>query len=31
MSNYLIKNAQIVNEGKTFTSDLLIKNGRIEK
>jgi dihydroorotase len=31
MSNYLIKNAQIVNEGKVFTSDLLIKNGRIEK
>lgn len=31
MSNYLIKNAQIVNEGKIFTSDLLIKNGRIEK
>ena len=31
MSNYLIKNAQIVNEGKTITSDLLIKNGRIEK
>ena len=30
MSNYLIKNAQIVNEGKIFTSDLLIKNGRIE-
>jgi len=31
MSNYLIKNAQIVNEGKIFSSDLLIKNGRIEK
>jgi dihydroorotase len=31
MSNYLIKNVQIVNEGKTFTSDLLIKNGRIEE
>ncbi len=31
MSKFLIKNAQIVNEGKTFTSDLLIKNGRIEK
>ena len=31
MSNFLIKNVQIVNEGKTFTSDLLIKNGRIEK
>lgn len=29
--NYLIKNAQIINEGKTFESDLLIKNGRIEK
>jgi dihydroorotase len=31
MSNYLIKNAQVVNEGKTFKSDVLIKNGRIEK
>lgn len=31
MSNYLIKNAQIVNEGKIFSSDLLIKNGRIDK
>lgn len=29
--SYLIKNAEIINEGKTFTSDLLIKNGRIEK
>ncbi|MCA0382872.1 MAG: dihydroorotase [Bacteroidetes bacterium] len=31
MQNYLIKNASIVNEGRTFCSDLLIKNGRIEK
>jgi dihydroorotase len=31
MSSYLIKNAKIVNEGKTFESDVLIKNGRIEK
>ena len=31
MKSYLLKNAQIVNEGKTLVSDLLIKNGRIEK
>jgi dihydroorotase len=31
MQNYLIKNISIVNEGKTVISDLLIKNGRIEK
>ena len=31
MSSYLIKNAKIVNEGKTIESDMLIKNGRIEK
>jgi dihydroorotase len=31
MQNYLIKNAAIVNEGRIFSSDLLIKNGRIEK
>ena len=30
-SIYLLKNATIVNEGKKFTSDLLIKSGRIEK
>ncbi len=29
--NYLIKNIQIVNEGKTFTSDVLIKDGIINK
>lgn len=29
--NYLIKNAKIVNEGSIKESDLLIKNGRIEK
>lgn len=31
MQNYLIKNVQIVNEGKIKTMDILIKNGRIEK
>jgi len=31
MQNYLIKSISIVNEGRIFTSDLLIKNGRIEK
>lgn len=31
MSSVLIRNATIVNEGKSFPSDLLIKNGRIEK
>ena len=31
MQNYLIKNISIVNEGRTFVSDLLVKNGRIEK
>ena len=31
MQTILITNARIVNEGKTFASDLLIKNGRIEK
>jgi len=31
MSDYLIKNAQIVSEGKTFISDVLIRNQRIEK
>src|ERR1700704_2101173 len=31
MQNYLIKNISIVNEGRSFQSDLLIKNGRIEK
>ena len=31
MNSYLIKNAQIVNEGKTIQGDLFIKNGRIEK
>ncbi|MFT4153236.1 dihydroorotase [Parafilimonas sp.] len=29
--NYLIKNATVVNENKIFQSDLLIKDGRIEK
>ena len=31
MSNYLIKNALIVNEGKKIAGDLLIRDGRIEK
>ena len=31
MQNYLIKNISIVNEGRSFNGDLLIKNGRIEK
>ena len=31
MNTYLIKNTQIVNEGKTIQGDVLIKNGRIEK
>lgn len=31
MQSYLIKNVQLVNEGLICTSDVLIKNGRIEK
>ena len=31
MQIYLLKNIQVVNEGKTEVKDLLIKNGRIEK
>ena len=31
MQIYLIKNIQIVNEGRIITADVLIKNGRIEK
>jgi dihydroorotase len=31
MQNYLIKNITIVNEGKSVTGDVLIKNDRIEK
>jgi len=31
MSNYLIKNTTIVNEGRRFVGDVLIKDGRIEK
>ena len=31
MHTYLIKNTNIVNEGKTIQGDVLIKNGRIEK
>lgn len=31
MKSFLIKNAQVVNEGKIFNADVLIKNQRIEK
>jgi dihydroorotase-like cyclic amidohydrolase len=31
MSNYLIKNTTIINEGSRFVGDVLIKDGRIEK
>lgn len=31
MERYLIKNASIVNEGKTVAGDVLINNGRIER
>ncbi|MDQ3073099.1 MAG: dihydroorotase [Bacteroidota bacterium] len=31
MGNYLIKGAQVVNEGKTFFADVLVRNDRIEK
>jgi dihydroorotase len=31
MQNYLIKNISIVNEGRIITSDVLVKNNRIEK
>src|SRR6476469_8220170 len=31
MQKYLIKNTQIVNEGKVYSSDLLIQDGRITK
>ena len=31
MQNYLIKNVQVVNEGRIISADVLIKNGRIEK
>ncbi len=31
MENYLIRNANIVNEGRIFTADVLITKGRIEK
>ena len=31
MKNYIIKNARIVNEGQIISSDILLKNGRIEK
>ena len=29
--NYLLKNGTIINEGRVFTSDILIKEDRIEK
>ncbi len=31
MQIYLIKNIRVVNEGQIKTSDVLVKNGRIEK
>src|SRR5262245_36986599 len=31
MQIYLIKNIQVVNEGKIVAADVLVKNGRIEK
>ncbi len=31
MQNYLIKNISIVNEGRIYVSDVLIRNGRIDK
>jgi dihydroorotase len=31
MQSYLIRNARIVNSGKIFFSDILLKNGRIER
>lgn len=31
MKTYLIKDSRIVNEGRVFSSDVLLKNGRIEK
>lgn len=31
MENYLIKNITVVNEGSSVTTDVLVKNGRIEK
>src|SRR4051812_38227228 len=31
MSSYLIRQAQIINEGKIFTGDILVKDQRIEK
>jgi dihydroorotase len=31
MSNYVIRNARLINEGKIFSADLLIKGGRIER
>ncbi|MEZ4805526.1 MAG: hypothetical protein R2852_08615 [Bacteroidia bacterium] len=31
MKSTLIKQAQIINEGKIFTGDVLIKSGRIER
>ncbi|GIS33088.1 MAG: hypothetical protein Ct9H90mP4_10020 [Gammaproteobacteria bacterium] len=31
MSKRIIKNAQLVNEGKVYSADVLINEGRIEK
>lgn len=31
MKSLLIRNARLVNEGRKFDADLLVRNGRIEK
>lgn len=31
LPTYLIKNARLVNEGRTFESDVLLSGGRIER
>lgn len=31
MQHYIIRDAQVINEGKTVSSDVLLKNGRIER
>ena len=31
MSDHIIKNAQLINEGKIFTADVLVRRGRIER
>ena len=31
MTNWLIRNANVVNEGRIFQADVLVRNGRIEQ